>query len=72
MNKEKYNKDEYNEKVKDLVITRIDAQVSSNLKLSIGNSGSLTKEEMIKHIKEGDEIGQKIIKSHLLFLLGVL
>ncbi|MFA4952992.1 MAG: hypothetical protein WC584_02110 [Candidatus Pacearchaeota archaeon] len=65
--KEKEN-EEINEEIKKLVIARIDAQVSSNLRLSIGSHGSLSKEEMIERVKKGDEIGKKIIKSHLTFM----
>lgn len=56
------------EEVKELVITRIEAQMSPNLKLSIGERGSLDMEEMIKHVKEGDKIGRQIIDSHLRFI----
>ena len=59
---------EISEEAKKLVIARIDAHVPSNLRLSIGSSGSLSKEEIIRHVKDGDEIGKQIIKSHLRFL----
>lgn len=60
------------EEIKELVITRIEAQLPSHLKLSIGSSGSMTKEEMIEHIKKGDEVGQKIINSHMAFLKALV
>ena len=53
---------------KKLVIARIDAQVPSNLRLSIGSYGRLSKEEMIRHVRAGDETGRQIIDSHLRFL----
>ncbi|MBI2452364.1 hypothetical protein HYV50_04800 [Candidatus Pacearchaeota archaeon] len=56
------------EAMKKLAIARIEAQVPSNLRLSIGSYGSMSKEEMIEHIKKGDEIGRKIVKSQLRFL----
>lgn len=56
------------EQVKELVITRIEAQVPSHLKLSIGSYGSMSKEEMIEHVKRGDEIGKKIATAHVSFL----
>lgn len=61
-------KAELNESIKQLVITRIEAQMSSNLRLSVGESGSLDMEEMIKHVKKGDQIGEQIIQSHLAFI----
>jgi len=57
-----------NEDVRELVIARIDAQVPSNLRLSIGSYGGMNKEEMIRHVKEGDEVGKQIVNSHLRFL----
>ncbi|MBU0906634.1 MAG: hypothetical protein KKE05_00590, partial [Nanoarchaeota archaeon] len=56
------------EEMKETVIARIDAQVPSNLKLAIGGHGGMDKEEMIEHIKKGDEIGKQIVKRHILFL----
>lgn len=61
---------EINEEMKQLVITRISA-APSNWKLSIGSYGSLSKEEMIEHIKKGDEIGVQIVKSHLSFIKAI-
>jgi len=60
--------DNVDERIRKTVIARIDSQVPSNLKLAMGNYPSMTKDEMIEHVKKGDEIGKKIIKRHLLFL----
>jgi hypothetical protein len=69
MKKDNSNKnDKISEETKTLVIARIDAQVPSNLRLSIGSYGGMTKEEMIEHVKKGDEVGKQIIGSHLRFL----
>lgn len=69
MNKESLtSNEEIKESIKELVITRIEAQVPSTLKLSIGSHGSLTKEEMIEHVKKGDIIGKQIVNMHLSFL----
>jgi len=57
-----------NDEMKELVIARIQAQVPSNLSLSIGSFGKISKEEMLEHVKKGDEIGRKIIESHIRFL----
>ena len=54
MKKDNSNKtDELSEEAKTLVIARIDAQVPSNLRLSIGSFSGMTKEQMIEHVKEG-------------------
>lgn len=57
-----------NEEMKGVVMARIDAQVPSNLKLAIGGYWVMNKEEMIEHIKKGDEVGNQIVKRHILFL----
>lgn len=67
----KFEKEKKIEKeLKEVVIMRIDA-IPSNLKLSIGNEKSLTKEEMIEHVKQEDEIGKQIINSHLSFMKAI-
>ena len=64
MNKEKC----IPEAVKELVIKRIEAQMPSNLKLSIGSYGTLSKEQIITHIKEEDPVGRQIVQIHMSFL----
>ncbi|RLE47059.1 hypothetical protein DRJ22_00255 [Candidatus Woesearchaeota archaeon] len=65
------NKDKIPEKIKELVITKIESNMPSNLKLSIGSYGDLTKEEIISHVKKGDEIGKQIVRVHMSFLKAV-
>lgn len=62
------NEFDTNEKIRELVIERINARMSQNLKLSIGSNKSINKEEMIEHVKKGDAIGNQIIQSHLNFM----
>ena len=62
------NQNEKDEKIKEIVIARINAQMSQNLKLSIGSSKSINKEEMVEHVKKGDDIGNQIIQVHLNFM----
>ncbi len=62
---------EINETIMNSVIARIDAQVPSNLKLAMGSYRGIGKEEMIEHVRKGDEIGKQIIKRHLQFLRAV-
>ena len=59
------------DKIKTLVIARIDAKMPSNLKMSIGSSGSLSKEEMIDHVRKGDAEGKQIVQIHLNFIKAV-
>jgi len=58
---------EISEKIKELVIARLDA-ISSNKKISIGNYGEFTKEELIEGVRSGSEVGKKIIEVELEFL----
>jgi len=59
---------ELNEDLKELVIARIEAQISPNLRLSIGNCESLDKEKMIEHVKAGSEVGKQIAEAHINFI----
>lgn len=64
-------KSEISEEIKKLVIARIDARMPANLKMSIGASGSLSKEEMVEHVRKGDEEGVQIVNMHLNFIKAV-
>ena len=55
------------EDIKNLVIERLEA-TSSEKSFSIGGGESLTRDELIQHVKEGDKIGQKIVEIELTFL----
>jgi len=68
MNKEKNTG--FTDEEKELVIFRIET-IPSNLRLSIGNGESMSKEEMISHVKKGDKVGNQIIQSHINFLKAV-
>lgn len=68
MKEENNFQEEKNKQLVDLVIARIDSQVSPNLKLSIGGGQTLSKEEMINHVKKGDETGKQLIELHLNFI----
>jgi hypothetical protein len=64
------SEEKINQNMKEVVIMRIET-MPSNLKLSIGNSQSLTKEEMIKHVQDEDSTGRQIINSHLSFMKAI-
>ena len=55
------------EDIKELVLARIEV-MPSNLKLSIGNFGTFTKDEIKEHIKKGDDAGKQIIQIQLNFI----
>jgi len=62
---------EITENMKKLVIARIEARLPSNIKLSIGGTGSMSKEEMIEHVKVEDEQGKQIIMMHINFIKAI-
>jgi hypothetical protein len=45
--------------IKKLVIARL-ALLSSGTGISIGSEGTFSREELIEHVRAGDEIGKKI------------
>jgi len=70
MTEKKEDKEEFSKNLKETVIMRIEV-LPSDLKLSIGGGKSLTKEEMIEHVKKEDETGKQIIQSHLSFMKAI-
>lgn len=65
---EKLKGEEISEDLKNLVISRLEI-VSPNKKFFIGSRREgFTKEELIEHVKEEDEIGQKAIEVEMAFL----
>jgi hypothetical protein len=61
----------YSQDIIDLVIERIDSQLPDDLKLFVGNGENYSKEELISHVKSGDEVGLSVIKSQMNFLKAV-
>jgi len=59
--------EQISEDIKELVIARLDI-MPSNYKLSMGNKGTFTTEELIKKVREGDAVGNQIIKMELNFI----
>lgn len=55
------------EEVINLVVARLET-IPSNVELSMGNEGSFSIEELIKRVREQDEIGKKIIEMQLTYL----
>ena len=55
------------ENLKDLIIERLDV-LPPHIKIHIGSVGEFTKDQLIERVKQGDEIGQKIVDIELSFL----
>jgi len=55
------------EDIKDLVIARLEV-LPANKRISIGSSGEFDRDELVQHVKDGDDIGQKITELELTFL----
>lgn len=60
-----------NNKLKELVIARINANMPSNFRLCIGPGKSLSKEEIIGHVRKGDEQGIQIVQMHMNFIKAI-
>ena len=57
------------EYIKELVIARINA-LSKDLEISVGVE-NVTREQILKSVKEGNELGQEIIEMQLKFLRDI-
>ena len=55
------------EDIKQLVLIRLET-LSSHRKISIGSYGGFSKEELIQHVKDDDEIGKKMVQIEMEFL----
>lgn len=61
---------QYDDSVKELVLARLET-LPSGAVISIGSGQELTKEELIQSVREGNEIGKKIIEIEMSFLQGL-
>lgn len=52
---------------RELVIARL-STLPENRKISIGHYGEMSKEEIIRHIQQNDEIGKKFVEIELAYL----
>ncbi|MDP4039402.1 MAG: hypothetical protein Q8P57_02380 [Candidatus Pacearchaeota archaeon] len=60
-------RDRLKEEIKKIVIARLEV-LPENKKLSIGNFGEFTKDELIENVNKNSEIGSKIIEIEMEFL----
>jgi len=60
-------KNKYDEEIRKLVATRLET-LPDGAVISVGSDGEFTKEQVIKSVLEGDEIGQKMVEIEMSFL----
>ena len=53
--------------IKKLVLMRLEA-MPSTIKISLGSNGEMLKEDLIKHVKEEDELGKIFIEVQMEYL----
>ena len=58
---------ENEQEIKELVIARL-RTLPEGKDISIGSAGEYSKNELIKHVEEGDGVGKKIIEVEMNFL----
>lgn len=58
------------QEIKQLVIERLKT-LPEDTGLSIGSMGDFDKQDLINHVQQGDDIGQKIVEVELNFLRGL-
>ncbi len=56
--------------IRELVIARLEV-LPEDRKISIGAEGEFSKNELIRHVEAGDEIGRQITELELEFLRGL-
>lgn len=59
--------DNIEDDIKELVKARLSV-LPKDVNISIGSDGTYNREELIKHVEAGDEIGKKIVKIDMEFL----
>ena len=64
------SKSQISEDVKKLVIFRLET-LPADKKISIGSAGEFSKDELVMHVKNGDDIGKKIVEVELEFLRAI-
>lgn len=70
MNQTTTPKTNMDEEIKQLVIARLEV-LPEDTGISIGSEGEFSKDELIKRVQEGDDIGQKIVEVEMNYLQGL-
>lgn len=58
---------EDNEEIKDLVIARFKT-LPEGMVISVGGEGEFSRDDLIRHIEAGDNIGKKMVEVEMSFL----
>lgn len=61
-------KDKIAKELKELVLWKLETTIPVNMKLSVGNKGSFTKDELKDHVKKEDEVGVMFANMQLNFM----
>ena len=64
---EEKNKSEKDEELKKLVLARINV-MPPNYKLSVGNKGTFSKEQLMASVESGDEVGKQMVSMQMNFI----
>lgn len=56
-----------NEEIKKLVLVRLES-MPSNIKIALGSGEQLSKERLIEHVKNNDQLGKMIVDMQLKYL----
>ena len=58
--------------LKKIVLWTLETEVPQNFKLSIGNKGAFSKEELKRHIEKEDDIGREYAEMRLRFIKSLM
>ncbi len=58
------------EEERQLVLARLDS-MPANMKLSLGGSQSISKAQLINHVRNGDPLGDKYVEIQLTYLRAI-
>lgn len=61
---------EIEQDIKNLVIARLKT-LPEDKSVSVGSGGDFTKDELIQHVEDNDEIGKKVIEVEMNFLHAI-
>lgn len=53
--------------IEELIVARLKS-MPTNIELAVGNEDSITVEDLIKHVRDNDEIGKMYIESQLEYI----
>lgn len=64
------NSMQYDKDVKELIVARLET-LPLGAVVSIGSGQEFTKEEIIQSVRDGNDVGQKIVEIEMFFLQGL-